>query len=229
MSAAADNVKLHDSWKQQLADEFSKPYFQSLRAFLLSEKEAGAVIYPPGPQIFNALDTTTFDKVKVVIIGQDPYHGAGQANGLCFSVADGIRKPPSLRNIFKELNNDLNIPIPQSGNLQKWAERGVLLLNTVLTVRKGQAGSHKEMGWEDFTNTIIKTLSNKKENLVFILWGNFAKEKEKFIDTSKHLILTGAHPVSRPPSRGFFNRKYFSETNKYLVDNNLPPIDWNLE
>lgn len=216
--------KIEAGWLQVLNDEFTKPYFVNLKSFLVEEKKHFR-IYPPGNRIFAAFDYTPFDKVKVVILGQDPYHGEGQANGLCFSVADGIRQPPSLVNIFKELNADEGCAIPNSGNLEPWAEQGVFLLNATLTVRANTAGSHQNKGWEIFTDAVIKTLSDKKENLVFLLWGNYARNKTALIDANKHLVLTAAHPS--PLARGaFFGSKHFSKTNEFLKSKNIEPINW---
>lgn len=215
------------SWQKVLSEEFQKDYFKTLKHFLEEEKKTEK-IYPPGKQIFAAFDNTPFDKVKVVLIGQDPYHGPGQANGLCFSVSEGLRLPPSLQNIFKELKSDLNLAIPSSGDLSKWAKQGVLLLNTVLTVRHRQAGSHKDKGWEQFTDAVIKTLSDKKTNLVFILWGNFARSKKALIDPSKHYILEAPHPSPFSAHQGFFGSKPFSKTNAILQEAGKEPIDWSL-
>ncbi|MGZ4047783.1 MAG: uracil-DNA glycosylase [Bacteroidia bacterium] len=220
-------VDIDDSWKKVLKNEFEAPYFSALKAFLVEEKKK-YVVYPPGKQIFSAFNHTPFDKVKVVIIGQDPYHGPGQANGLCFSVSPGIRKPPSLVNIFKELQTDLNIPIPQDGNLEPWADQGVLLLNATLTVRAGMAGSHQKKGWETFTDAVIKAVSDNKKGIIFLLWGAFAQSKAELIDKNKHFILMAAHPS--PLARGaFFGCKHFSKTNKLLEHEGILPIDWRLE
>ena len=221
------NPAIENSWKQELTDEFQSDYFVKLKSFLIEEKKKYQ-IYPPGSDIFAAFNYTTFDNVKVVIIGQDPYHGIGQANGLCFSVKDGIRKPPSLQNIFKELNNDLGYNIPDNGNLEKWARQGVLLLNATLTVRASQAGSHQNKGWESFTDATIQKLSDKKQNLVFILWGNFAQAKQILIDTSKHFIIKSPHPSPFSADRGFFGSKPFSKTNEYLKETGQKLIDWRL-
>jgi len=221
------NPAIENSWKQELTDEFNSEYFIELKKFLIEEKKKYK-IYPPGPDIFSAFNYTTFDNVKVVIIGQDPYHGQGQANGLCFSVKDGIRKPPSLKNIFKELNNDLGYNIPDNGNLEKWARQGILLLNATLTVRASQAGSHQNKGWENFTDAAIKKLSDKKQQLVFILWGNFAQAKQALIDTSKHYIIKSPHPSPFSADRGFFGSKPFSKTNEYLKETGQKQIDWRL-
>ncbi|HEY1040400.1 MAG TPA: uracil-DNA glycosylase [Bacteroidia bacterium] len=219
-----NNIQIEASWKEVLHEEFENPYFKQIKAFLLAEKQS-ARVFPPGDRIFAAFNYTPFDEVKVVIIGQDPYHGFGQANGLCFSVADGIRKPPSLVNIFKEIQDDLGIPIPESGNLEKWAKQGVLLLNATLTVREGQAGSHQGKGWEQFTDKVIKTISDKKTGVVFLLWGNYAKAKEALIDSSKHFILSAPHPS--PLARGgFFGCKHFSKTNEILKKEGKTPINW---
>lgn len=219
-----DNVKIEAGWLKAIGDEFTKPYFNNLKSFLIEER-AKYSIYPSGSRIFAAFDFTPFDKVKVVILGQDPYHGEGQANGLCFSVADGVRQPPSLQNIFKELKGDVGCEIPKSGNLESWAKQGVFLLNATLTVRANTAGSHQNKGWELFTDAVIKTLSDKKENLVFLLWGNYAKAKTVLIDANKHLVLTAAHPS--PLARGaFFGCKHFSKTNEFLKGKGIMEIDW---
>ena len=221
------NPVIENSWKQVLSGEFRSEYFFKLKEFIIREKKKYK-IYPPGSEIFSAFNYTFFDKVKVVILGQDPYHGKGQANGLCFSVKDGIAKPPSLQNIFKELQNDLGYPIPVSGNMEKWAQQGVLLLNATLTVRAGQAGSHQNKGWENFTDAVIKILSEKKENLIFILWGAFAQAKEKIIDTSRHYIIKSAHPSPFSADRGFFGSHPFSRTNEFLKNAGVKEIDWSL-
>lgn len=219
---------IDESWYRVLQDQFRDPYFAALKSFLVQEKQH-YVVYPPGKLIFNAFNLTPFDKVKVVILGQDPYHGPGQAHGLSFSVPNGIQQPPSLQNIFKEIQNDLGYPPPKSGNLEKWAKEGVLLLNASLTVRDGQAASHAHHGWEVFTDAAIKALSDKKENLVFILWGNYAIAKESLIDTRKHLVLKSVHPSPLSASRGFFGCHHFSKTNNYLIEHGISPIDWRLE
>ncbi len=220
-------VSIHPSWKEVLNAEFSAPYFQKLKTFLVTEKKTHA-IFPPGNRIFAAFDRTPFENIKVVIIGQDPYHKKGQANGLCFSVSPGISKPPSLVNIFKELQTDLGIPISQSGNLEPWADQGVLLLNATLTVREGEAGSHQGKGWEIFTDAVIKKISEQKKGVVFLLWGRFAHTKEELIDKNKHFILKAAHPS--PLARGaFFGCKHFSKTNELLIKQDLKPIDWRVE
>lgn len=219
--------KLEEGWLNVLKPEFEKPYFSDLKSFLVKEREQFTV-YPPGNRIFAAFDYTPFEEVEVVILGQDPYHGSGQANGLCFSVSDGVRQPPSLVNIFKELKTDVGCDIPLSGNLEKWAKQGVFLLNATLTVRANTAGSHQNKGWEQFTDSVIKTLSDKKENLVFLLWGNYAKAKAELIDANKHLVLTAAHPS--PLARGaFFGCKHFSKTNEYLGAKGKKPINWCLD
>ncbi len=216
--------KIEPGWLNALNEEFTKPYFADLKSFLVYERKQHT-IFPPGKRIFAAFDLTPFDKVKVVILGQDPYHGEGQANGLCFSVADGIRKPPSLLNIFKELKEDEGCEIPQNGNLEPWAKQGVFLLNATLTVRANTAGSHQNKGWELFTDAVIKTLSDKKESLVFLLWGNYAKAKTVLIDADKHLVLTAAHPS--PLARGaFFGSKHFSKTNAYLKSKGIEEVNW---
>ena len=219
---------IDESWYKVLREQFEAPYFAELKSFLVEEKQHYAV-YPPGRLIFNAFNLTPFDKVKVVILGQDPYHGLGQAHGLSFSVPDGVQFPPSLLNIFKELNNDLGIPMAHSGNLEKWAREGVLLLNASLTVRAGQAASHSRHGWETFTDAAIRALSEEREHLVFILWGNYAIAKRALIDPFKHLILTSVHPSPLSASRGFFGCHHFSKTNNYLIEHNIEPIDWKLD
>lgn len=217
---------IHKSWQSHLQKEFKKPYFLELTKFLDSEKSVHT-IFPKEQDVFKAFELTSFDAVKVVIIGQDPYHGLNQAHGLSFSVNKGIKVPPSLQNIFKELQADSNNPIPAHGNLIKWAQQGVLLLNATLTVRAGLPGSHQKKGWETFTDAVIKLISDEKEHVVFLLWGNYAKTKAPLIDASKHLILEAAHPS--PLARGaFFGSKHFSKTNAYLISNNIKPIDWNL-
>ena len=222
------NPAIDDSWKNALAEEFAKPYFAQLKEFLVRERKQYS-IYPPGPLIFNAFNTTPFNEVKVVLIGQDPYHGPGQAHGLSFSVPPGVKPPPSLVNIFKELHNDVDIPIPRTGNLTKWANQGVLLLNATLTVRAGQAASHQNQGWEEFTNSVIRRLSEKREGLVFLLWGRFAQAKENLIDTTKHFILKAAHPSPFSAASGFFGCGHFSKTNRILKEQGLKEIDWRVE
>ncbi len=219
-------VSIHDSWKPFLQSEFDQPYFANLASYVKQEY-TNYTCYPPGRQIFAAFDHSHFDNTKVVIIGQDPYHGPNQANGLCFSVHKGVPHPPSLVNIFKEIENDLGIPYPSSGDLQHWADQGVLLLNATLTVRAHQAGSHQGRGWESFTDAVIKTLSDKKEGLVFLLWGGFAKKKAILIDSRKHHILKSGHPSPLSANRGlWFGNKHFSETNKILQLAGLAPIKW---
>lgn len=218
---------IEERWYEALKQEFDSPYFTDIKRFLIEEKRQH-VVYPPSPLIFNAFNLTPFDNVKVVILGQDPYHNIGQAHGLAFSVPDGIQKPPSLQNIFKELNQDLGMAIPTTGNLEKWAKEGVLLLNASLTVRANMAASHAKIGWQRFTDAAIKALSDKKQNLVFILWGNYAIAKENLIDHEKHLILKTVHPSPLSASRGFFGCHHFSQTNKYLIEHNISPIDWSL-
>ena len=217
---------IEESWKLALKDAFEAESFQSLKKFLQEEKKKG-MIYPPGRQIFAAFNLTPLTAVRVVILGQDPYHGYAQAHGLAFSVPDGIKIPPSLQNIYKELNSDLGIPIPQSGNLEKWARQGVLLLNATLTVRAFQAGSHQNHGWEPFTDQVIRTISELRAGVVFLLWGKFAQEKESLIDTSKHFVLKAAHPSPFSAHRGFFGCRHFSKTNEILRNNGMGEIDWN--
>lgn len=221
-------VKINDTWKEVLKNEFSKPYFLEIVGFLRSEKMAGKVIYPPGPMIFNAFDRTPFDKVKVVLIGQDPYHGKGQAHGLCFSVQNGVPPPPSLVNMFKEMHTDLGLEIPATGNLTKWADQGLLLLNASLTVRANEPMSHAKIGWAQFTDTVIRKVSEQKENVVFLLWGKFAQEKQSLIDETKHLVLKAAHPSPLSAYNGFFGCRHFSKTNEYLIKNGIGPLDWSL-
>jgi len=218
---------IEDSWKEVLSDEFQKPYFQALKQFL-TEERAQHTIYPPGKLIFNAFDQTPFSKVKVVLLGQDPYHGSGQAHGLCFSVPRGISAPPSLVNIFKEIKDDMGIPIPMHGNLESWSKQGVLLINATLTVRANTPLSHHKKGWETFTDRVIELLSEKKNGVVFLLWGNNAKVKEQLIDSSKHFVLKAAHPSPFSAFNGFFGCKHFSKTNELLIKQSLEPIDWKL-
>jgi len=219
------DIKIADSWKGKLKKEFEKEYFNDLIQFVRKECTTGTV-YPPGKEIFRAFDSCSFEEVKVVIIGQDPYHGDGQANGLCFSVHDGIKQPPSLQNIFKEIRNDLGKPIPVSGNLERWARQGVLLLNATLTVRASSPGSHQNKGWETFTDAVIKNISDEKSNVVFLLWGAYAQKKGEVIDRSKHLVLMSAHPSPFSADRGFFGCKHFSKANEYLKSKGLKEIDW---
>jgi uracil-DNA glycosylase len=222
------NPVINESWKTQLEDEFGASYFLKLKEFLVSERQKNKIIFPPGAKIFSAFDYTSFENVKVVLLGQDPYHGSGQAHGLSFSVPDGIKPPPSLMNMFKELRDDCGIPIPTKGNLEKWARQGVLLLNATLTVQANNAGSHQGKGWEKFTDAVIKTISDKKKGVVFLLWGNFAKKKAELIDQSKHFVLTAAHP-SPLAGGAFFGCKHFSKTNELLKQQGLEPIDWRIE
>ena len=219
-------LKIEDSWKEILLSELNSTYMQNLSKFLREQITLGKTIYPPGNQIFNAFNKTPFPKVKVVILGQDPYHGESQAHGLSFSVKESIKKPPSLQNIFKELQDDINIKIPSNGNLEKWANQGVLLLNSCLTVEKGKPGSHKDKGWEIFTDYILKQINSKKSNVVFILWGKYARDKKSFIDDSKHCIIESAHPSPYSAHNGFFGSKPFSKTNCYLIKKGLEPIFW---
>lgn len=218
-------VKIEPTWQVELQEEFNKPYFEQLIQFVRSEYASG-VCYPPGALIFNAFNQCPFDKVKVVLIGQDPYHEPGQAHGLCFSVNDGVQFPPSLRNIFQEISTDVGKPIPMSGNLIRWAQQGVLLLNATLTVREHQAGSHQKKGWETFTDSVIKLISDKKENVVFILWGSYAQSKAALIDSTKHFVLKSAHPSPLSAYRGFFGNHHFSLTNMYLRKVGKTEIDW---
>lgn len=219
-------VKIEASWQKELDTEFKEPYFQDLMHFVKAEY-ASHRCYPPGKQLFAAFDHAPFPKVQVVILGQDPYHGPGQANGLCFSVADGVALPPSLQNIYKEIHNDLGVSISQNGNLERWADQGVLLLNATLSVRAHEAGSHQKRGWEQFTDSIISRLSEKRTGLVFLLWGGYAKKKGGRIDSSKHLVLSSGHPSPLSANRGYwFGNKHFSETNKYLLQNNGTTIKW---
>lgn len=219
------NVRIEESWKKVLQPEFEKPYFKELTDFVRSEYQTKK-IFPPAKLIFNAFDQCPFGEVKVVILGQDPYHGDGQAHGLCFSVNDGVRFPPSLVNIFKEIESELGKPEPTSGNLTRWAQQGVLLLNATLTVQAHQAGSHQGHGWEQFTDAVIQILAEQKENLVFILWGAYAQSKAAFVDTSRHLVLQSAHPSPFSVHRGFFGNNHFITTNNYLREKGLKEIDW---
>ncbi|MEJ8802649.1 uracil-DNA glycosylase [Pontibacter sp. H249] len=219
------NVKIEESWQNVLQDEFEKPYFKSLVSFVKDEYTSQKV-YPPGGQIFNAFEMCPFDEVKVVILGQDPYHGPNQANGLAFSVRDEVRIPPSLINIFKEIKSNLGKDLPATGNLERWAKQGVLLLNATLTVRAGNAGSHQKKGWEEFTDAVVQQVNEKKEHVVFMLWGAYAQKKGAFIDERKHLVLKSAHPSPFAADRGFFGNKHFSKANAYLVENGKEPIDW---
>ena len=219
------DIRIESTWKEVLKDEVEKPYFSMLTNFVRKEYQTQTV-YPPARLIFNAFDLCPFDKVKVVIIGQDPYHGYGQAHGLCFSVNDGVQFPPSLVNIFKEIERDLGKPFPASGNLERWAKQGVFLLNATLTVRAGMAGSHQNKGWEDFTDSVIQLLSERKENIVFLLWGSYAQRKGKVINEKKHLVLKAVHPSPLSAYRGFIGCGHFSKANQYLVGHNIEPIEW---
>lgn len=222
------DVKIEPSWKEVLKDEFSKPYFQQIVLHIKTEKSQGKVIYPPGQFIFNAFNTTPVDKVKVVILGQDPYHGPGQAHGLCFSVQNGVPPPPSLINIFKELHDDIGIEPPNHGNLTHWAQQGVFLLNASLTVRSGEPMSHAKIGWATFTDTVIRKISDLKDHVVFILWGKFAQEKKALIDETKHLILKAAHPSPLSAHAGFLGCRHFSKANEWLISKGIDPVDWKL-
>jgi uracil-DNA glycosylase len=224
---AVQNVQIEEQWKEVLQDEFSKEYFSRIKDFLVSEKNKGKIIYPPGPLIFNAFNATPFNKVKVVIIGQDPYHGAGQAMGLCFSVPQNIPTPVSLKNIYKEIKTDLDIEPATHGDLTKWTEQGVFLLNAILTVEHKNAGSHKKIGWQKFTDAVIQKLSQYQEGLVFLLWGNFAKSKKELIDETKHYVLESAHP-SPLAGNAFQGNNHFSKTNELLKKHGKDPIDWTL-
>lgn len=219
------DVRLAESWKRRLQGEFEKPYFARLAEFVRAAYASGPV-YPPPKLVFNALDSVAFEDVRVVILGQDPYHGPGQAHGLCFSVPDGVPKPPSLQNIFKEIRDDLGLPIPASGNLEPWAKQGVLLLNATLTVQAGQAGSHQGKGWEEFTDAVVRELSDGREGLVFLLWGSYAQKKGAQIDRSKHLVLTAPHPSPLSAHNGFFGCRHFSKVNAHLISKGQAPIAW---
>jgi uracil-DNA glycosylase len=219
------DVKIAPSWKERLSEEFRKPYFDQLIDFVKTEYQT-TTVYPPGKEIFKAFDACDFENVKVVIIGQDPYHGPGQANGLCFSVRDGVRVPPSLVNIFKEIKNDLGKDIPSSGNLERWAQQGVLLLNATLTVKAGTPGSHQNKGWELFTDAVIRKISDERQHVVFLLWGAYAQKKGEIIDRNKHFVLMSAHPSPFSADRGFFGNKHFSKTNQYLKSKGVEEIDW---
>jgi len=222
------DVQMEPTWKAILQEEFAKTYFQQIATFLKMEKSAGKIIYPPGPLIFNAFYRTPFPRVKVVLLGQDPYHNKGQAHGLSFSVPDGVPKPPSLLNIFKELRDDLGIATPESGNLEKWAENGVLLLNASLTVRQNEPGSHSKIGWLQFTDTVISRISELGEGIVFLLWGRFAQVKQPLIDETRHFVLKAAHPSPFSADKGFFGCRHFSKTNEILARLKKEPIDWKL-
>ncbi|TWD54158.1 uracil-DNA glycosylase [Agrobacterium vitis] len=225
---AQSTPQLDENWKAVVGGEFDQPYMQSLKAFLLDQKQAGKHIFPKGSQYFRALDLTPIDQVRVVILGQDPYHGAGQAHGLCFSVQPGVRIPPSLVNIYKEMESDLGIPRANHGFLEHWARQGVLLLNSVLTVEEGRAGAHQGKGWERFTDRIIHAVAEEREHVVFILWGAYAQKKAAFVDQSRHLVLKSVHPSPLSAHNGFFGSKPFSKTNAYLQSHGLQPIDWQL-
>ena len=221
------DVQIEESWKKVLHAEFSKSYFENIVAFLKTEKVQGKTIYPPGSLIFNAFYKTPFKELKVLLLGQDPYHGKGQAMGLSFSVPKGIRQPPSLINIFKELKDDVGVPIPSTGDLTPWAEQGVMLLNASLTVRDGEPNSHAKIGWHEFTNRVIQKVSDLKKNVVFLLWGKFAQEKQELVDETKHLVLKAAHPSPYSADR-FFGCRHFSKANEYLIQNKIDPVDWSL-
>ena len=221
-------LKSGTGWRERLEPEFREPYMDRLGEFLASEEQAGKTIFPKAAHCFNALNTTAFERVSVVVLGQDPYHGPGQAHGLCFSVRPGVQVPPSLVNIFKELNSDLQLPVPDHGCLQPWAEQGVLLLNSVLTVNQGDAGSHRGQGWESFTDRVIRYLNDERESLVFLLWGSYAQKKGSFIDRNRHLVLEGPHPSPLSAHRGFFGGRYFSRANEWLGSHGLPEVDWSL-
>ncbi|HWU43995.1 MAG TPA: uracil-DNA glycosylase [Bdellovibrio sp.] len=227
-STSEDQIKIHSSWKTKLLPEFQKESMKKLKVFLTDEYKAGKTIYPRGDDYFAALNLTPLSKVKVVIVGQDPYHGPGQAHGLCFSVQEGVPFPPSLRNIFKELHSDLGLEIPRSGSLKKWAEHGVLLLNAVLTVEDGKAASHQGRGWEEFTDKIIHIVNEERDNVVFILWGSYAQKKAAFVDRKRHFVIESAHPSPLSSHRGFFGSKPFSKANAYLKSKGLPEVDWSL-
>jgi uracil-DNA glycosylase len=222
------DVKIDATWKEILQEEFNKPYFEQIALHIRTEKAQGKIIYPPGSLLFNAFNTTPFNKVKVVLLGQDPYHGQGQAHGLCFSVQNAVPPPPSLVNIFKELQDDIGIAIPNHGNLTHWAQQGVFLLNASLSVRAGEPMSHSKIGWAEFTDTVIKKISVLKKNVVFLLWGKFAQEKRVLIDETKHCILRSVHPSPLSAYGGFFGCKHFSKTNEYLVANGIDPVDWSV-
>jgi uracil-DNA glycosylase len=221
-------IKLHDSWLTQLQNEFQAPYMQALRSFLLAERDAGKRIFPKGNEWFHALDATPLDKVRVVILGQDPYHGEGQAHGLCFSVKPGVPPPPSLINIYKEMTTDLSLDPPSHGNLESWARQGVMLLNSVLTVEAGRAASHQGKGWEAFTDAVIRQVNELARPVVFILWGNYAQKKAAFVNTTRHLVLKSAHPSPLSAHNGFFGSRPFSKANTFLEERGEPPINWEL-
>lgn len=222
------SINLHREWLDVLAPEFEQDYMQALRAFLVERSRSGAMIYPPGKLIFNALDSTPLSKVKVVILGQDPYHGPGQAHGLCFSVQTGVRPPPSLTNIFKELRDDLGHEVPDHGCLQAWADRGVLLLNAVLTVERGRAGAHQGRGWELFTDAVVRAVNDRRDGVVFLLWGSQARKKGERIDANRHCVLTAPHPSPLSAHRGFFGCRHFSRTNDWLARRGIDPVGWRI-
>ena len=222
------DVKIESSWKELLKPEFNKPYFQQIVLHLKTERLQKKIIYPPGSFIFNAFDKTPIDNVRVVILGQDPYHGPGQAHGLCFSVQNGVSTPPSLINMYKELHEDIGLKIPNHGNLTHWAEQGVFLLNASLTVRAGEPMSHSKIGWAEFTDTVIRKISDEKDHVVFLLWGRFAQEKRVLINESKHLVLKAAHPSPLSAYSGFFGCRHFSKANAYLISKGIDPVDWKL-
>jgi len=227
-SKAPKPGQLHDSWQQLLAAELESDYMQQLRSFLRQEKQQHKQIYPPGPEIFNAFNFTPFEQLKVVILGQDPYHGPGQAHGLCVSVKPGTQTPPSLINIFKEIHQDLGLEPPKHGYLEHWARQGVLLLNSVLSVERGRAGTHQNQGWEQFTDAVIDVINQKSSSIVFMLWGSYAQKKGRLIDRQRHFVLQSPHPSPLSAHRGFFGSGHFSKANQYLTDNNSDPIDWGL-
>lgn len=228
MPESQRSIQLHESWLSRLQTEFDSDYMQQLREFILQRKQARAVIFPPGSEIFAALNTTPFNSVKVVILGQDPYHGPGQAHGLCFSVKPGVSVPPSLQNIYKELKTDIGFEIPRHGYLMSWAEQGVLLLNAVLTVEQGRAGAHQGKGWERFTDAVIRRLNDECEGLVFLLWGSYAQKKAAFVDNNKHLVLKSVHPSPLSAHRGFLGCQHFSQANRYLLQQGQSAVDWQL-
>lgn len=222
------DTDLEAGWLEHLGQEFHKPYMKELSRFLIAEKHLGKIIYPPTPQIFSAFNSTPFEDVKLVILGQDPYHGSGQAHGLSFSVQSNVRIPPSLRNIYKEIERDLSIPIPNNGYLHCWAKQGVLLLNSVLTVEHGNAGSHQRKGWEIFTDATIASIAEKRDNIVFLLWGSYAHKKGRFIDRRKHFVLESVHPSPLSAHRGFIGNGHFSKANKFLISKDKAPVDWSV-
>ena len=228
LNSTSDSIQLEPSWKAHLAGEFEQPYMKDLRAFLKQEYAKGKVIYPAKNEYFSAFNLTPLDNVKVVILGQDPYHGPNQAHGLCFSVKPGIKTPPSLVNIYKELQSDLGVQRQSHGYLTSWAEQGVLLLNSVMTVEKGQAASHRNRGWEKFTDKVIEVVNNREKPAVFILWGSYAQKKAAFVDRNRHLVLEGPHPSPLSAHRGFFGCRHFSKANDFLISNRQSPIDWEL-